>query len=125
MWDSWYFLRFLLRDGSLNQMYIASLMVLVTTCDSLPTMVKHSSLSGCPLVWIWQCIGDRALSCSFNLSPNDLSDSPYIPPGNYCYYDEKYFPSNIVPYTKGLSERFKKTCNSLGIQMHFIGNITI
>ena len=27
--------------------------------------------------------------------------------------------SIVVPYTKGLSKRFKKTCNSLGIQAHF------
>ena len=33
--------------------------------------------------------------------------------------------SIIVPYAKGLSERFKKTCNSLGIQVHFKGNNTI
>ena len=29
--------------------------------------------------------------------------------------------SIIVPYTKGLREKLKKTCNSLGIQVHFKG----
>ena len=33
--------------------------------------------------------------------------------------------SIIVPYTKGHSERFKKTCNSLSIQVHFKGHNTI
>ena len=30
--------------------------------------------------------------------------------------------SIVVPYTKGLSERFKKMCNNLGIQVNFKGN---
>ena len=31
----------------------------------------------------------------------------------------------VVPYTKGLSEKFKKICNSLGMQLHLKGNNTI
>ena len=31
----------------------------------------------------------------------------------------------VVPYRRGLSEKFKKTCSSLGIQVHFKGNNTI
>ena len=31
----------------------------------------------------------------------------------------------VVPYTRGLSEKFKRICNSLGIQVHFKGNNTI
>ena len=31
----------------------------------------------------------------------------------------------VVPYTKGHSEKFKKTYNSLGIQVHFKGNNTL
>ena len=31
----------------------------------------------------------------------------------------------VVPYTRGLSEKFKKICKSLGIQVHFKGNNTI
>ena len=76
MWGSWYLPRFLLRDESLTQMYIFSVMVLVTPCDSLSTMVKYSKLTGCPVVWLWWCIGDRALRCCFTLSPNDLPTSP-------------------------------------------------
>ena len=33
--------------------------------------------------------------------------------------------SIIVLYTKGLSKRFKKTCNNFGIQVHLKGNNTI
>ena len=33
--------------------------------------------------------------------------------------------SIVVPYTKGLSKRFKKTCNTLGIPVHFKGSNTI
>ena len=31
----------------------------------------------------------------------------------------------MVPYIHGLGERFKRTCNNLGIQVHFKGNNTI
>ena len=31
----------------------------------------------------------------------------------------------VVSYTRKSSEKFKKTCNSLGIQVHFKGNNTI
>ena len=33
--------------------------------------------------------------------------------------------SIMASYTKGLGERFRKTYNSLGIQVHFKGNNTI
>ena len=75
-WGSWYLPRFLLRDGSLAQMYIASLMVLLMPCHSLPTMVKNSKSMGCPVVWLWWCIGDGALRCFFKLSQNDLPVYP-------------------------------------------------
>ena len=42
MWGSQYFTIFLLRDGC-TLMYIASLMVLVRVCDSLPKMEKLSN----------------------------------------------------------------------------------
>ena len=51
------------------------------TCDSLSTMVKHSGLTGCPVDWLWWCIGDGALRCSLNLSPKVLSDSPMYSSG--------------------------------------------
>ena len=33
--------------------------------------------------------------------------------------------SVVVPYIHGLGERFKRTCNNLGIQVHFKGSNTI
>ena len=33
--------------------------------------------------------------------------------------------SVVIPYIKGLGEKFKRTCNTLGIQVHFKGNNTI
>ena len=33
--------------------------------------------------------------------------------------------SIVVPYIHGLGERFKRTCNNLGIQVHFKGTNTI
>ena len=44
MWDNWYFQMFLLSDGSLTPMYMASLMFIVSLCDSLSTMEKLSTL---------------------------------------------------------------------------------
>ena len=49
MCGSWYLPKFLLSEGSLTCMYIASLMFLVTPCDSLLTMVKQSGFTGCPV----------------------------------------------------------------------------
>ena len=53
MWGSWYLSMFLLRDGSLIIMNMASFMVLVMVCDSLPTVEKLSSLVRCPKVLVW------------------------------------------------------------------------
>ena len=44
MWDSWYFPTFLFRDGSLTQMNMASLLVLVILYVSMTTMEKQSLL---------------------------------------------------------------------------------
>ena len=52
MRDSWYFPRFLLRDGSLIQMNLASFMVLVMSGVSLPTMEKQSTMMWCPVDWM-------------------------------------------------------------------------
>ena len=55
MWGSWYFPRFpLLRDGSFTWINMASLMVLVMPCASLPTVEKQFRLTGCPVVWLCQ-----------------------------------------------------------------------
>ena len=72
----WYFPKFLLSEGSLTQIYIVSFMFLVTPCDSLSTMVKHLGLTGCPVEWLWWCIGDGAQRCSLSLSLKVLPDSP-------------------------------------------------
>ena len=58
MCRSWYFPIFLLKDGSLTQMYMAFLMVLIMPCASLPTMVKQSTLIGCPIAWLCWKKGD-------------------------------------------------------------------
>ena len=44
MGDSWYLPMFLLSNGSLTLMYIASLIVLARLCDSLPTIVVLTAL---------------------------------------------------------------------------------
>ena len=50
-------------------------MFLVILWDSLSTIVKHSRLTGCPVKWLYWCIGDGALRCSLNLSPKVLPES--------------------------------------------------
>ena len=63
---SWNFPKFLFNDGSLTLMYMASLMFLVSPCASLSTTVKHSGLTGCPVVDVfkWMGEGEGALRCS-------------------------------------------------------------
>ena len=51
MWGSWYFPTFLLRDGSLRQIHMASLIVLVMLHASLPTMEKHFG-EACMYWWV-------------------------------------------------------------------------
>ena len=46
---SWYFPRFLLSEGSLMHINMASLMFLEELCVSLCMMLKHSGLSECPV----------------------------------------------------------------------------
>ena len=76
MCRSWYFPKFLLREGSFTQIYIASFMFLVIPCDSVSTMVKHSGLTQCPVELLWWWIGNEALRCSLSLSPMVLLESP-------------------------------------------------
>ena len=75
-WGRWYFPRFLLRERSFTEMYIASFMVLVTPCASLSTMVKHSKSTRCPVNWLCWWMGDGAPTCSLNLSPRVPPNSP-------------------------------------------------
>ena len=48
---------------------MVSIIVLVTPCDFLSTMVKHSKFSDCPVIWLCWWIGDGSLRCSFSLFP--------------------------------------------------------
>ena len=73
---SWNLPKFLFNYGSLTLMYMTSLMFLVSPCASLSTMVKHSGLTGCPVVDVCKCVGEGALRCSLYLSPSVLPDSP-------------------------------------------------
>ena len=75
MWGRWYLPMFLFRDGLLTLMYKASLMALMRFCSSLPTMLKFSIETWWPVVLKWSKIGEGALRCSLNLSPNVLDDS--------------------------------------------------
>ena len=43
--------------------------------------VKHSGLTGCPVEWLWWCIGDGTLKSSFSLSLKALLDSPMYSSG--------------------------------------------
>ena len=76
MCGRWYFLKFSLSERSLTQMYMASFMFLMTPSIHLSTIVKHLGLTGCSVEWLWWCMGDQALRCSFSLSLKVLPDSP-------------------------------------------------
>ena len=51
--DNWYFLMFLLNDGSLILMYMASLIVLVRLHGCLPMIEKLSTLLWWPVMLVW------------------------------------------------------------------------
>ena len=58
------------NDGSFTLMYMASLMFLVSPCASLSTMVKHSGLTGYPVVDVCKCMCEgslRYVPCTFPL----------------------------------------------------------
>ena len=73
---NWNLAMFLLRDGSLTLMNIASLMSLAILLSSLPTMLKLSRETSWPVLFWWSMMGDGVLICSLNLSPKVLPDSP-------------------------------------------------
>ena len=52
-WSSWYLPRFLFNVGSLTLMHISSLMALVKSCGSPPTMEKLCNVMLCPVVRKW------------------------------------------------------------------------
>ena len=70
------FPRFLFKSGFFTLMKIASLMVLMNPCDSLPTMEKLSNVMSFPVVWKCSEIGEGALRCPLYLSLKLLSVSP-------------------------------------------------
>ena len=131
MWGRWYLPIFLFRDGLLTLIYRASLMALMRFCSSLSTMLKFSNETWWPVVLKWSKIGEGALRCFLNLSLNVLDDSPM-----YSFWrnnnnqkksgtDTNQKPYITVPYQRGLSESFKKTCNNHGVQVYFKGGTTI
>ena len=73
---SWYLPMFLLGDGLLTLINMASFMVLVTPWDSLSMMEKMSSLNRGPVVLVWSRIGEVAPRWSLHLSPKVLPVSP-------------------------------------------------
>ena len=76
MWGSWYLPRFQFKTGSLTLRNIASFMVLVKHCGSLPTMKKLFNVMPCPVVWKWSKMGEGALRCSLSILPKCLPVSP-------------------------------------------------
>ena len=73
---SWYLPIFLLRDGSLTLISIASLIALVKLWSFLPTMLKLSRDTSWPVVLWWSWMGDGDFMCSLNHSAKVLPDSP-------------------------------------------------
>ena len=67
---------FLIRDGLLTLMNNASFIHLFRFWSSLPTVLKFSMVTWWPVVLTWSYIGEGALRCSLNTSPNVLEDSP-------------------------------------------------
>ena len=83
MCNSWLFPMFLLMDRSSTLINMASLIVPVKLCGSLPTILKLSTEMGCPvaLAWTWRWWG--ALRCSLNISQRFLWIHQYNPHDTY------------------------------------------
>ena len=80
MWCNWYLPRFLLRDESLTLMNMASLMVLVTTCTSLPTMEMLSTLMQWSVDWLSWKMGEGPLGVPKTCPQRSLLIPQCIPP---------------------------------------------
>ena len=65
----------------------------------------------------------NTLQNKFNCKHNGLTNTGNQPNNNNGP-NSKHI-SIVVPYIHGLGERFKRTCNNLGIEGHFKGSITI
>ena len=74
--DRWYLPIFLFRDGLLTLINNDSFIHLLRFWSSLLTILKFSRV----MLWLvmleWPYIGEGALRCSLNLSPNVPEDSP-------------------------------------------------
>ena len=82
MWNSWNLPMFLLKNGSLTLMCMASLMVLVMLCTSLSKMENLPTLMWCPEVLLWFYTGEVVLRCSFSTSQRSSQTFLCIPPCN-------------------------------------------
>ena len=95
MCGSWNLPMFLLRDGSLTLINIASLMFLAILLSSLPTILKFSRDTSWPVVLLWSMMGDGALICSLNLSPKFCQTLQYTLlhnlPFHICTYLSPHF----------------------------------
>ena len=61
----------------INMNIMTSFIFLVTPCDSLSTMVKHSGLTGCPVEWLWWCTGDGGPEVFLEPVPKGFAWFPY------------------------------------------------
>ena len=75
MCGSWYLPIFLLRNGSLTLVKMASLMDLANFWSSLPTVLMLLIDISWPMALWWSWMGDGAFMCSLYLSANVLPDS--------------------------------------------------
>ena len=78
LWSSWNLPRFLLRDGSLTIMNIASLMVLVMLCTSLPKYGETVHIDAMPWGTMMFINGERGPGMFFKLVTKGPSQSPNI-----------------------------------------------
>ena len=121
MWGSWYLPRFLFNGESWTLMYMASLMVLVMPCNSLPSMEKLSSLMTCPVVWEWSKMGE-GLEMLLVPSPKFLTVSPMYSMV-HCGWSRLYL--YITPsFLQMLSLFMGATNNSLTVLAPLIGTCT-
>ena len=115
MYGSWNLPIFLLRDGSLTLINIASLMVLAIFWSSLPTMLKLPRDTSWPVMLWWSRMGCGALMCSLNLSPKSCLTLQCTihcsPPFHTCTCRSLHSSVVCYPYTWGYQEVFDGTAS--------------
>ena len=79
----------------------------------LPVILHHGSL----IVYLQNSITDTTSTTHKQPLVTNISQT--------TVYPTKKNISIVIPYTKGCGEKFKKTCNNLGIHVHLKGNNTI